>query len=282
MATFSEKRKKVEALVYETLMRLEPSGMNAEKYKELFKSMTDKQFEEFFMKMYKNDNGNFYVEVDLYGKNQITMKSIEKAAKFLNVPLEEYVYIRHKSEDGTPVRTPFRVPVLYIHLKRMQQLLSKKAKTSVDIMNGGGRSRITGSLDSKHKSGRFTDADTTALISITSDTMVKDKVTGLEASPIVKEFLGSRGDNLMDKAIMQQNIALTGEVSQHEIDVTRRTVYQDYTLPVGQASEALDIFFKSAGLVTDINPIDKTKKKKVSQEIMGALGDELASSLTDE
>lgn len=112
--------------------------------------------------------------------------------------------------------------------------------------------------------------------------MVKDKVTGLEASPIVKEFLGSRGDNLMDKAIMQQNIALTGEVSQKEIDVTRRAVYQDYTLPVGQASEALDIFFKSAGLVSDINPIDKTKKKKASQEFIGAIGDELASSLTDE
>jgi hypothetical protein len=118
MAITAKNRKKAEKLILDTLSKLEPSGMNTEKYRKIFSEMSDKQFVDYFKKLKEDRNAHLYVECDLYGKNQITLGSIQKAADFLKVPLEEYVYIRHKTPDGTPIRSKFRVPVMYIHLKR--------------------------------------------------------------------------------------------------------------------------------------------------------------------
>lgn len=261
MASFKEKRKKVEELVYSSLSKLDPSGMNAEKYKKVFAKMNDKEFLDYFKRMKGNDDFNFYVEVDLYSKNNITMDSITETSKHLNVPLEEYVYIRHKS-NGIPIRSAYKVPVLHIHLKRMQQLLSKKTRTNVDILSGNVRSRITGSLDSKNRSGRFTDADTQALLSITSETGRKDPRTGLDESYIVKELLGMRGDNLEDKLKMQQLISLQGGVNADALKAMTWSgdsndpdalLTNTITPNVGQATKALDIFLRGAGMKSDVN-----------------------------
>lgn len=124
MALTAKNRKKVEKLIYDTLDKLEPSGLNTKKYKEIFSKMSDKEFVAYFQKMKDDDTMHLYIENDLYGKNQITMDTIKDAANFLGLPLEEYVYLRHKSKDGKPVRTVERVPVMYLHLKRMQRKTS--------------------------------------------------------------------------------------------------------------------------------------------------------------
>jgi hypothetical protein len=158
MALNAKNRKKAEQLIYDTLNKLDPSGLNTEKYKAKFKAMSDSQFLAYFKKIKDDDNMHLYIETDLYGKNQINMRSCRAALAFLKVPEEEYVYMRHKSPDGTPTRSKVKVPVLYLHLKRMQQLLSKKNKYNVNINSGNVRSRITGGLNASNKSGRLTDA----------------------------------------------------------------------------------------------------------------------------
>ena len=134
MAITAKNRKKAEKLVIDTLKVLEPGGLNAERYTKLFASMSDAQFVAFWKKIKEDDTANLYVETDLYGKNIISMDDVENAAKSLGVPTEEYFYIRHKGD--VKIRSKKKVPVMYIHLKRMQQLLSKKVRTNVDIDSG--------------------------------------------------------------------------------------------------------------------------------------------------
>lgn len=151
-------RKQVEEKIFKTLSLLEPGGLNAEKYKKMFKGMSDREFTNFFKRMKDDDNFNFYVEIDLYEKNNILLEDIQKAANYLKLPLEEYVFFTHKSEDGTPIRTKFRVPVFPIHMKRLQHILSKKVRLNTDVSGAGVRSKITGALNNSSKTGRLSDA----------------------------------------------------------------------------------------------------------------------------
>lgn len=250
MAMTAKNRKKVEELVISTLSKLETGGMNAEKYKKLFKSMSDKQFLDFFKKIKEEPNSHLYVETDLYNKNKVTMDSIENAAKHIGVPLEEYVYIRHKSGDGKPIRSKFKVPVLYIHMKRMQQLLSKKVRTNVDITSGNVRSRITGSLDSSNKTGRFTDSDTQILISVTSETGIKNE-DGSTTSPILFELLQARADNNSARSALLQQISFLGETNLPLI-LQQMTKNGTQSIELGQASRTMDIYYLGAGLQTNL------------------------------
>ena len=113
MALSAKNRKKAEELIYSTLKLLEPAGLNAAKYKAKFSKMSDKEFLAYFTKIKNDDTMHLYVETDLYGENQINMRSVKAALKHINVPSEEYVYLKHKSPDGTPVRSKVKVPVLY-------------------------------------------------------------------------------------------------------------------------------------------------------------------------
>lgn len=250
MALTAKNRKKVEELIYSTLMKLEPSGMNAEKYKKIFAKMSDKEFVAYFTKLKESDTAHLYVETDLYGKNQITMRSIRKAAKHINVPLEEYVYTRHKLADGTVTRTAYKVPVFYIHMKRMQQFLSKKNRTNVDIDGPGVRARLTGSLNSAARTGRFTDMDTQVLISATSETGRKvdrdGPLKGEVVSPIVMELLQMRGDNVTARNFFNREISVDGSASL--LATGSKIALAGKASEAGQAVNSLEMFFIGAGM----------------------------------
>lgn len=254
-------RKKVEKLIYDTLMKLEPSGMNANKYKAKFSKMSDKEFLEYFRRIENEEDSHMYVECELYGKNQITMESIKASAKFLGVPLEEHVVIRHKGEE---FRTPMPVPVMYIHLKRMQQILSKKTITNVDIDSGNVRSRITGGLNATNKSGRFTDSDTQALVSVMSETSatqtnIKGETKSIQ--PIMIELLQLRGDNNELRSKLQHQISFNGSVSLDEMMADLKSEDKSISGIKGQAKHSLNIYYLGAGMDTDI--IDKSYLTKV-------------------
>jgi hypothetical protein len=253
MAISKQKRKAVEEKVDKTLRLLDPSGKNADKYKAMFKAMSDAQFEAYFRRMKSDFNANFYVEMDLYDKKPVTMDTIQNAANYLKVPLEEYVYIRHMSPDGTPVRSKFRVPVMYVHIKRMQQILSKKNRSNIDIMKAGARSKLTGSLNDREKTGRLTDSDTLALLAATNNATdefsqeqeIVNSALGIEADNyIIKELLGARADNLHHKLQMQSEISALGTASVSS--------YEDKVLHSGQALNTLDVFLIGAGLKTNL------------------------------
>lgn len=248
-----QQRIAVQEKVIKTLSILDPSGANAKKYEAIFKEMSDDQFFAYFKKMAASDNNNFYVEMDLYAEKKVSMDSVEKAASYLKLPLEEFVYINHTSPDGRKIRSPFKVPVMYIHLKRMQQLLSKKNIMNTDIMKAGARSKLTGSLSSTERTGRLTDSDTNALLAVTNNVGddfswsndVANKMEGMAGDNyILKELLGARADNMNHKMQMQSEISTLGTAT--------ISTYRNPAIHSGQALNTLDIFLLGAGLKSDL------------------------------
>ena len=113
------KRKKIEKLVYGFFNMIDSTGKNAEKYKKHYDSLTDKQFFKEINDMLKDDKKNFYLEI-LPNINEPSLKKIKETADFLGLELDEYVYFRHDGDEHTPVRTPYKVPVGYLQIRRLR------------------------------------------------------------------------------------------------------------------------------------------------------------------
>ena len=113
------KRKKIEKLVYGFFNMIDSTGKNAEKYKKHYDSLTDKQFFKEINDMLKDDKKNFYLEI-LPNINEPSLKKIKETADFLGLELDEYVYFRHDGDEHVPVRTPYKVPVGYLQIRRLR------------------------------------------------------------------------------------------------------------------------------------------------------------------
>ena len=171
------------------------------------------------------------------------------------------------SDDGQPIKSRFKVPVMYVHLKRMQQILSKKNRANIDIMKSGSRSKLTGSLNDREKTGRLTDADTLALLAATNNTNdsysteqdLVNKALGLEPDNyILKEILGARADNLHHKMQMQSEISTAGK--------SNISVYSKKAIHGGQALNTLDVFLVGAGLKSNLITGDLMMKQGIAKE----------------
>lgn len=233
------KRKKMEDLIYRVFDALDPSGVNTARYKKLFQPMSDNQFETFFKNLFSDDN--LYLNLDIVEyERDLKLDNVEKAAKVLNLPLFEHVMMPFINDDKVnPIVTKIRVPVGYIHLKPMQQLVSKKNTTSTSI---GERSSLTGQVTGKDKNARDSDTENISMITI-----------GAEES--LKELLGPRADDQVALNQMLNSIKTKGYVSQKDI----KTELKNKT-----SLNTVDVFLMGMGfksdLVTDGLLLNKTVK----------------------
>lgn len=191
-------RKKAEELVYNVMDKLDSKGYNSNYYRELFSSMDDKQFLDFCKKQlpFRFHTKPFVVEPKMY--------DIEEALKVLNVPLLEkvalpYLYI---DKEGNPVWSK-EAMVIYIHLKKMKQFITKKNSVPTNIDN---RDMKTGMLVSFDKGGMTTDREMESLA-----------VMGLDDT--MDEFSTWRADYLDAKAMGYQTISTLGTISKKDIDI---------------------------------------------------------------
>ena len=261
MASLSQVRKKVEDKIISTMELIEPGKVNSQKYRDMFKAMSDKDFISYFKNMKNDEDNNFYLEVDLYGKNNVTLKDIKRAADYLKLPLEETVTYYHKSSDGNGIKTQYKVPVFPIHMKRLQHILSKKVRVHTDIAGPGVRSKLTGTLNSSSRTGRFSDADTIALISVCDlndkESIDKNGKSNLSKSSIVKELLSARADNSQAKIDMNNQISVFGYAKQED--------FTGDVINTSQAVNTLDVFLLGAGLKSDIITNGTILKSKVTE-----------------
>lgn len=128
----ANKRKQIEEKIYKTFDLLDKTGSNTQKYKTLFKSMSDEKFDKYIKELINDNKKNFYLEV-LPNKNCPRIKDCKDALDYLKVPTEEYVYYKHDGHEQDPIRSRYKVPVLYVNLRRLQQMLSKKNTYSLEI-----------------------------------------------------------------------------------------------------------------------------------------------------
>lgn len=192
-----KKRKECEALVYKVMDVLDPSGANKEYYQKLFSKMSDAQFLTFFKKDFPLRFHMRPFEIEP------TMPEFVKAAKELNIPLFEKVYLPYlyKDKDGNPI-TSKPCLVIYGTIKRLQQFVSKKNSLSTDI---AGRDMKTGLLLSEDKNGQVSDREAEALL-----------IAGLDK--VLDEFSHAKGDAMESKNLMYNTISNVGMVKLSDIE----------------------------------------------------------------
>ena len=191
-------REKAEALIYEVMDKLDKQEYNSAYYKALFAKMSDAEFTKFCKRNlpFRFHTKPFVVEPKMY--------DIEEALKVLKVPLLEkvalpYLYI---DKNGNPVWSKKAI-VIYIHIKKMKQFITKKNSTPSSIDN---RDMKSGLLVSFDKGGKTSDREMEALA-----------VMGLDKT--MEEMATWRADYMDAKSVAYQTISTLGKVSEKEIPI---------------------------------------------------------------
>lgn len=227
MSKFTKaKRTKMENLIYSFFDKIEPSKTNTNFYRSFFSKMNDREFEKFFDNFFKDDNAYLVLTVTAF-ESDISMESIENAAKFLDIPLYEYVVMPYGSSDKSkPIVTPYPVPVGYYHIKRLQQTAIKKNSTSIEITN---RDAKTGQVINHDKNSRQSIDENYCL-------MTSGNVQA------VKEFMSFRADDLTMKEEAYTKIRQNGYVSMDELpnhieNKTTLNLLDTYLISMGLKSD---------------------------------------------
>lgn len=193
-------RLEIEEMVYKVYDMIDKTGTNSTYYKEIFAGMDNSQFYKFLQRRlpFRFHQDAFKIEPKMY--------DIVDAAKFLGVPLTEKVNLPHvyKNENGVPVQSK-ECLVVYIHIKRMKQMLSKKNNASMHIEK---RDMRTGLLSQQDKGAKETDREFESLASY-----------GLDET--LDEFRTVKADALNASSEMLATILDKGSVSQKDYTVTR-------------------------------------------------------------
>jgi len=226
----NDKRKQVETLVNDILKIMDPSGTNAEKYRNMFQVMSDDQFTQWITKFLQDPKSNFRVDIEEFGDNSRKMmfENMEKAADKLGIKLFEYVYLPHiSSNPNRPVRTRQPVLVGYLNIKRPQQMVMKKTGLALSDTD---RDENTGAVKGESKGGTTTGVE-------------NELLAGIGADDILSEISGARGDNVTEYDNMLDEISRSGNVKLSDI---KTGVYDKPTLL------QTDLFLKAMGIKTDI------------------------------
>ena len=221
----NKNRQQAEELIYKIYDTVDPTKTNSDYYRKLFATMTDKDFENFCRRRlpFRFHNAVFKVEPKMY--------DIIDAFKVLDKPLLEkvklpYVYTNAK---GEPVETQ-ECMVLYIHLKRMKQMLTKKNNTAMNIEK---RDMKTGRLIGEDKGGQETDKEFESLATM-----------GLDWT--MDEFARPKADALAASTQMSNTILANGFVSDKDLQVASddslgKNMLNAYLLGAHIASNLVDI-----------------------------------------
>jgi hypothetical protein len=239
------KREKIEKLVLGVVKRLDNSRMaNYDRYDTMFRAISNEEFEKWAKTMGKDLDDT--IQIFQMPFEEMKMTQIKSAADYLGVPLEEYIWYRHNDLEG--VRTKMRVPVGYIHIKRVQQLLNKKNRYALDTDETELKS---GQVKGESKVASISDPESFALVA-----------TG--AMNALKEFLGPRADNQSKKLSLYRQIARDGfatlEAMEEGADISGSTTINtmnSYLLASGIRSDLVN-----KGLKTN-HTIDQEAKRRI-------------------
>lgn len=236
----NKKRQEAESLIYRVLDAADITKTNSDYYKKLFSKMNDEEFEQFCRRRlpFRFHQEIFKIEPKMY--------EIIEAFKVLDKPLLEKVKVPHYyvNSEGVPVETQ-ECLVIYIHLKRMKQMLTKKNSTAIDIDK---RDMRTGLLTGSDKGGKETDREFESLA-----------VMGLEYT--MDEYARPKADAMAAMAQMSNTIMNKGYVSVNDLDIAR-----DDSI----AKNTLNVYLLGAHIASNLVDIDyitphtaKNKQKKV-------------------
>ena len=237
-------RQKAEELIYQVMDKLDKEEYNSSYYKSLFAKMTDKQFYDFCNRNlpFRFHTKPFVVEPKMY--------DIEEALKILGVPLLEKVALPYlyMDKNGNPVWSK-EAMVIYIHLKKMKQFITKKNSTPTGIDN---RDMKSGLLVSFDKGGKTSDREMEALA-----------VMGLDET--MEEMSTWRADYMDAKSVAYQTISTIGQISKNDVPIDETDSISKSTLNAYMVSALINtnILNKDYLLPKTLND----RKPKVIREV---------------
>lgn len=225
----NDKRKKIQDLIVNTMALLDPTKINAKKYLDMFNGMSDQQFSKWANDFFGDEKSNFRLDIEEFNSERVLkFENVDKAAKFINIPLFEYIYTPHVSADPkNPIRSKQPVLVGYLNTKRVQQLGTKKTGLTLSDTD---RDESTGRLKGDSKGGVMTSIENEVL-------------AGMGADQVMSEFLGARADNVEEYNQMIQAISETGSVKLEDV---KTGIYDKPSLL------RADIYFMLMGIKTDL------------------------------
>ena len=196
MPITKKQRQEIEATIYSVFDTIDKTKTNSEHYKKLFAKMDDKEFEKFISLKFPY---RFHVTPF---KIEPSMDDVKNACNKLGVPLLEKVNLPYlyENSNGEPVSSK-ECLVGYVHLKKVQQFITKKNSMSIDISQ---RDMKTGLLTGFDKNGKTSDREMESLAAL-----------GLENT--MKEFAKPRADSMKSKNAMYNTINTTGMVSLEDL-----------------------------------------------------------------
>lgn len=237
-------RKKAEELIYQVMDKLDKEGYNSDYYKKIFSKMTDAQFMKFCKRNlpFRFHTKPFVVEPKMY--------DIEEALKVLNVPLLEKVALPYlyMDKDGNPVWSK-EAMVIYIHIKKMKQFITKKNSVPSSIDN---RDMKSGLLVSHDKGGKTSDREMEALA-----------VMGLDKT--MKELSTWRADYMDAKSSAYQTISTLGKISDKDIPIDEVDSISKNTLNAYLVSSLLNTNILNKDLMLPKTLADR--KAKIQREV---------------
>lgn len=237
-------RKKAEELIYQVMDKLDNKGYNSDYYKALFAKMNDAQFKKFCERKlpFRFHTKPFEIEPKMY--------EIEEALKVLNTPLLErialpYLYI---DKDGNPVMSK-EAMVIYIHIKKMKQFITKKNSVPSSIDN---RDMKSGLLVSHDKGGKTSDREMESLA-----------VMGLDKT--MKELSTWRADYMDAKSSAYQTISTLGKIHDDEIPIDELDSISKNTLNAYMVSSLINTNILNKDYMLPKTLSDR--KRKVEREV---------------
>jgi len=164
--------------------------------------------------------------------------------------MNEYMYYRSDGNKDNPIRTKFKVPIGFLTVKRVQQMLSKKNTYSLDIAK---RALKTNQVTGDDRTGKISSWDNNALSTI-------------EADYALKEFLGCRADSADAKLELYKRISIDGYVYQKDLP---------NKISEKQTINTIYSYFIGAGIDTDLLDQPQTKELNFEdyKDVIGKLVD---------
>lgn len=225
------KRKKAEEQVFQLMNDFDSSGRNSDVWAIRFNRMSNKEFTD-MMKDFSKEPRKYHLTIEQDSKDpktQVTFDKIESIAKKYNIKLYEHVFFPHENPEDpdNPFCTATPVPVVYLFVRKLQQMLTKKndASSSIDNINP-----LTGQVTGDSKSAALSDTLTSSL-------------TTTNQQDTIRELLTIRADNMPGKTRMLNMIETNGAVKYDDCDVK----YRD-----SQALKTFWVFMRGAMLDTDV------------------------------
>lgn len=211
-ASKNPKRKQVEDFILKFIKRIVTGKENTELYEMLFKSMNDKEFDQ-FMQDLRDKKATLSVIIPNGSNIKVDVKNNMKLGKELG--FDFFQHLRVGATDDTPAyTTPNKYIVLKFPVKRAAQVLSKKISIPEDNTK---IDTLTGQVTNNSKASKLTNPELQILLGL-----------GLKKS--IVELMKYRGGDLGGNNAMNNILFNYGSVNQDELSQYSTKVESTKTL----------------------------------------------------